>query len=79
MARARARAGGQNSLRRRAYSERGHRLRGDLRGGLGLDRFHRLGYGLSSTERRHSYQAAFERGKGIVEVVLRGMKKGNAA
>jgi hypothetical protein len=47
--------------------------------GLGLDRFHRLGYGLSSAERRHSYQAAFERGKGIVEVVLRGMKKGNAA
>ena len=47
--------------------------------GLGLDRFHRLGYGLSGVERRHSYQAAFERGKGIVEVVLRGMKKGNAA
>jgi hypothetical protein len=47
--------------------------------GLGLDRFHRLGYGLSSAERRHSYQAAFERGKGIVEVVLRGMKKGSAA
>jgi len=47
--------------------------------GLGLDRFHRMGYGLSSAERRDSYQAAFERGKGIVEVVLRGMKKGNAA
>ena len=47
--------------------------------GLGLDRFHRLGYGLSSAERRDSYQAAFEKGKGIVEVVLRGMKKGNAA
>jgi hypothetical protein len=47
--------------------------------GLGLDRFHRLGYGLSSAERRDSYQTAFERGKGIVEVVLRGMKRGNAA
>ena len=47
--------------------------------GLGLDRLHRLGYGLSSAERRDSYQAAFEKGKGIVEVVLRGMKKGNAA
>jgi hypothetical protein len=47
--------------------------------GLGLDRFHRLGYGLSSAERRDSYQAAFEKGKGIVEVVLKGMKKGNAA
>jgi hypothetical protein len=47
--------------------------------GLGLDRFHRLGYGLSSAERRNSYQVAFERGKGIVELVLRGMKSGNAA
>jgi len=47
--------------------------------GVGLDRFHRLGYGLSSAERRESYQAAFERGKGIVQLVLRGMKSGNAA
>ena len=47
--------------------------------GLGLDRFHRLGYGLSSAERRNSYQAAFERGKGIVQLVLRGIKSGNAA
>ena len=47
--------------------------------GLGLDRFHRLGYGLSSAERRESYQAAFERGKGIVQLVLRGIKSGNAA
>jgi hypothetical protein len=47
--------------------------------GLGLDRFHRLGYGLSSAERRNSYQVAFERGKGIVEMVLRGIKSGNAA
>lgn len=47
--------------------------------GLGLDRLHRLGYGLSSEERRNSYQAAFERGKGIVETMMRGMKAGNAA
>jgi len=47
--------------------------------GLGLDRLHRLGYGLSSEERRNSYQAAFERGKGLVETVVRGMKTGNAA
>jgi hypothetical protein len=47
--------------------------------GVGLDRFHRLGYGLSSAERKESYQAAFERGKGIVQLVLRGMKSGNAA
>jgi hypothetical protein len=47
--------------------------------GLGLDRLHRLGYGLSSEERRSSYQAAFERGKSIMELVLRGTKSGNAA
>jgi hypothetical protein len=47
--------------------------------GLGLDRFHRMGYGLTSEERRNSYQVAFERGKGLVELVLRGMKSGNAA
>src|SRR2546426_1629687 len=47
--------------------------------GLGLDRLHRLGYGLSSAERRDSYQMAFQRGKGIVELVLRGIKSGSAA
>ncbi len=47
--------------------------------GLGLDRLHRLGYGLSSEERRNSYQAALERGKGLVETMMRGMKAGNAA
>ncbi|HLM99954.1 MAG TPA: hypothetical protein VK335_11760 [Bryobacteraceae bacterium] len=47
--------------------------------GLGLDRLYGLGYGLSSEERRNSYQAAFERGKGLVETVVRGMKTGNAA
>lgn len=47
--------------------------------GLGLDRLHRLGYGLTSEERRNSYQEAFERGKGLVETVVRGMKNGTAA
>jgi hypothetical protein len=47
--------------------------------GVGLDHFHRMGYGLSSAERRGSYQLAFERGKGLVELLLRGMKSGNAA
>ncbi len=47
--------------------------------GLGLDRLHRMGYGLSGEERRNSYQVAFERGKGIVEMVMRGMRAGNAA
>jgi hypothetical protein len=47
--------------------------------GLGLDRLYRLGYGLSSEERRSSYQEAFERGKGLVETVMRGIKSGTAA
>jgi len=47
--------------------------------GLGLDRFHRLGYGLSGAERHESYQAAFERGKGVIETLLRRIKTGNAA
>jgi hypothetical protein len=47
--------------------------------GLGLDRFHRLGYGLTRAERRDSYQSAFERGKGLIEMVLRSIKSGNAA
>ncbi len=47
--------------------------------GLGLDRLYGLGYGLSIEERHNSYQAAFERGKGLVETVVRGMKTGNAA
>jgi hypothetical protein len=47
--------------------------------GLSLDRFHRMGYGLSSAERRNSYQAAFQRGKGIIELMLRGIKSRNAA
>ncbi len=47
--------------------------------GLGLERFHRVGYGLTRAERRESYQAAFERGKGIVELVLRGIRGRSAA
>ncbi len=47
--------------------------------GLGLDRLHRLGYGLSSEERRSSYQEAFERGKGVVETLIRGIRGGTAA
>jgi hypothetical protein len=47
--------------------------------GLGLDRLYRLGYGLSREERRNSYQEAFERGKDLVETVMRGIKSGTAA
>jgi hypothetical protein len=47
--------------------------------GLGLDHFHRMGYGLTRGERRESYQLAYERGKGIIELVLRGLKSRDAA
>jgi len=47
--------------------------------GLGLDRFHRLGYGLTRAERHESYQAAYERGKGLIEFMLRGIKSRDAA
>jgi len=47
--------------------------------GMGLDRYHRVGYGLTRAERRESYQAAFERGKGIVELMLRGIRGRSAA
>src|SRR5713226_6538380 len=47
--------------------------------GLGLDHFHRLGYGLSRQERRDSYQAAYDRGKGIVELVVKSLRGRSAA
>ncbi|PYT21806.1 MAG: hypothetical protein DMG57_37500 [Acidobacteria bacterium] len=47
--------------------------------GLGLDHFHRLGYGLSRQERQDSYQAAYDRGKGIVELVVKSLRGRSAA
>lgn len=47
--------------------------------GLSLDRYHRLGYGLTRAERRDSYAAAYQRGKGMVEFLLDGLKKPSAA
>jgi hypothetical protein len=44
--------------------------------GLSLERYHRLGYGLSRAERKEAYQAALERGKSVVEALLEGFKKG---
>ncbi len=43
--------------------------------GLSLERFHRLGYGLSRAERREAYQTAFERGKAVVQAFVSGFRK----
>jgi len=47
--------------------------------GFGLDRYNRLGYGLTRKERHESYEAAYQRGKGVVEMLLHGLKKRSAA
>ena len=45
--------------------------------GLSLERFHRIGYGLSRAERREAYQAALERGRGVVQALIAGIRKGS--
>ncbi len=42
--------------------------------GLGLERLHRIGYGLTRAERKEAYAAAVERGKGVVALLLEGLK-----
>lgn len=43
--------------------------------GAGLERFYRLGYGLTRAERRELYDQALERGKAIVGAFLQATKK----
>jgi len=47
--------------------------------GMGLDRYHRTGSGFSRSEGREAYRVAYERGKSVVEGLLRGLKNRNAA
>jgi hypothetical protein len=47
--------------------------------GLSLERYHRVGYGLTRAERRHEYEQALKHGRTLSEVLLAGMKKVNAA
>jgi len=47
--------------------------------GLTLERYHRLGYGLTREERRVEYEKALQHGKTVAEVLLAGMKKVDAA
>jgi len=47
--------------------------------GLSLERYHRVGYGLTAEERRQEYDKALRHGRTIAEVLLAGMKKVDAA
>jgi len=44
--------------------------------GLALDRFYRLGYGLSGEERRQAYEEAYERGRQVASRLLHLVKAG---
>ncbi|MBI1786548.1 MAG: hypothetical protein HYR60_03215 [Acidobacteria bacterium] len=47
--------------------------------GLSLERYHRVGYGLTREERREAYEHALRDGKGVAQLLLAGMKKVDAA
>ena len=47
--------------------------------GLSLERYHRIGYGLTREERRLEYEFALSHGKSIAEMLLAGLKKVDAA
>jgi hypothetical protein len=47
--------------------------------GLSLERYHRVGYGLTREERRKEYESALAHGRTVAEVLLAGLKKVDAA
>jgi hypothetical protein len=47
--------------------------------GLSLERYHRVGYGLTRDERRREYEQALSHGRSVAEVLLAGLKKVSAA
>ena len=47
--------------------------------GLSLERYHRIGYGLTREERRREYEQALSHGRSVAEVLLAGLKKVSAA
>jgi hypothetical protein len=47
--------------------------------GLSLERYHRVGYGLTRQERRVEYEQALAHGRTVAEFLLAGMKKVDAA
>jgi len=47
--------------------------------GLSLERYHRVGYGLTREERRVEYEQALSHGRSVAEFLLDGLKKVDAA
>jgi hypothetical protein len=47
--------------------------------GLSLERYHRVGYGLTREERRREYEGALVHGRTVAEMLLAGLKKVDAA
>ena len=47
--------------------------------GLSLERYYRIGYGLTREERRREYESALAHGRTVAEVLLAGLKKVDAA
>lgn len=47
--------------------------------GLSLERYHRVGYGLTREERRQEYETALAHGRTVAEVLLAGLRKVDAA
>src|SRR5437868_12817124 len=47
--------------------------------GLSLERYHRVGYGLTREERRREYEQALSHGRTVAEVLLAGLRKVDAA
>jgi hypothetical protein len=47
--------------------------------GLSLERYHRVGYGLTREERRREYESALVHGRTVAEILLAGLKKVDAA
>jgi hypothetical protein len=46
--------------------------------GLSLERYHRIGYGLTREERRHEYDGALAHGRTVAELLLAGLRKVDA-
>ncbi|HEX8985840.1 MAG TPA: hypothetical protein VF767_10420 [Bryobacteraceae bacterium] len=45
--------------------------------GVGLERFYRIGYGLTREERKEVYRKALDRGRGIVDAIVQGARRGS--
>ena len=68
-------ADGKGSLRRWVDPQGGDRLAGTYVVGLSLERYYRIGYGLTRDERRREYEIALTHGKSVAELLLAGLER----